>query len=229
MQFIRDQTDIEEDWRRWSRSIRGLRRLWQAPARCRFVCTTGLSRPCRSSSRRWSRGQAPMRSGADPRGGRGQCTPICRAVSGHDRGLRPVARTAAALAVSPQAVDASGPICALEAADAIQGDDGAEGHRPWTADVYLLFCGGHPDIFPPATSRCRMPSATLSLRQAGHRQELAVSQKIWSPWRGRRAAFLGLLCPEMRREVAPVLEGYASEIPLLPLSWLHNAVTTRLI
>ena len=57
-----------------------------------------------------------------------------------------------------------------------------KGIGPWTADVYLLFCVGHPDIFP---------SGDLALREAARiiwsRQERPLARR-----RGKAA--LGFLC-----------------------------------
>lgn len=60
-----------------------------------------------------------------------------------------------------------------------------KGIGPWTADIYLLFCLGHADIFP---------SGDLALRNAvaeafGREPPLSVDEVAeiavkWSPWRG---------------------------------------------
>lgn len=39
-------------------------------------------------------------------------------------------------------------LCELPAAEAIAAMMAMPGIGPWTAEVYLLFCAGHPDIFP---------------------------------------------------------------------------------
>lgn len=66
-----------------------------------------------------------------------------------------------------------------------------KGVGQWTADVYLLFCVGHSDIFP---------SGDLALREAAkliwsldHRppdKELRELATRWSPWRGVAARLL---------------------------------------
>jgi len=66
-----------------------------------------------------------------------------------------------------------------------------KGIGPWTADVYLLFCVGHRDIFP---------SGDLALREAARiiwsRQERPLDRDLrklasrWSPWRGVAARLL---------------------------------------
>ena len=61
----------------------------------------------------------------------------------------------------------------------------------WSAEIYLLFCTGHPDI---------LPSGDLALRKAAHwaldlvevpsDKDLRVLAKAWSPWRGAAAHLL---------------------------------------
>lgn len=88
---------------------------------------------------------------------------------------------------------------------------GEEAHRrltlirgvgPWTADVYLLFCLGHADVFP---------AGDLALRVAvgeafGHaspppiRETAAIAER-WSPWRGVAARlFFAYYRARRRRE-----------------------------
>lgn len=60
-----------------------------------------------------------------------------------------------------------------------------KGIGPWTADIYLLFCLGHADIFP---------AGDLALRNAmadflGREPPLSIAEaddiaSQWSPWRG---------------------------------------------
>lgn len=97
--------------------------------------------------------------------------------------------------------------------DALAELPGDEAHRrltaikgigPWTADVYLLFCLGHADVFP---------AGDLALRNAvadafGHDQpvaatELAAIARKWSPWRGV-AACLFWAYFRARRQMAAV-------------------------
>lgn len=79
------------------------------------------------------------------------------------------------------------------------------GVGPWTAEVYLLFCAGHPDIFPAhdvalqsavgdAFSIVPRPAAKTLYRMA----------ESWSPWRGVAARLFWAYYREMRgREAAP--------------------------
>lgn len=60
-----------------------------------------------------------------------------------------------------------------------------KGIGPWTADVYLLFCLGHADIFPSGDLALRNAVADALGRKPpltnGELAEIAVK---WSPWRG---------------------------------------------
>jgi DNA-3-methyladenine glycosylase II len=81
------------------------------------------------------------------------------------------------------------------------------GIGPWTADVYLLFCLGHPDAFP---------AGDLALQEAARRafglperpgaKALAAMAEAWRPWRGAAAGVLWAYYAATRggRDGAPV-------------------------
>jgi DNA-3-methyladenine glycosylase II len=55
----------------------------------------------------------------------------------------------------------------------------------WTAEIFLMFCGGHPDIFPVGDLALR--SAVADAFALPHRPggaALADMARGWSPWRG---------------------------------------------
>lgn len=59
-----------------------------------------------------------------------------------------------------------------------------KGIGPWTADLYLLFCIGHQDIFPAGDLALRNAVADafgLAALDIGETAAIAVK---WSPWRG---------------------------------------------
>lgn len=59
-----------------------------------------------------------------------------------------------------------------------------KGIGPWTADIYLLFCLGHPDIFPAGDLALRLAVAAAFGREAPIAvADLAVMAERWSPWR----------------------------------------------
>ncbi|MCB1499571.1 MAG: DNA-3-methyladenine glycosylase 2 family protein [Bauldia sp.] len=58
------------------------------------------------------------------------------------------------------------------------------GIGPWTADVYLLFCLGHPDVFPAGDLALRHAVAdAFDARGPMPIRELAKTAESWSPWR----------------------------------------------
>lgn len=82
-------------------------------------------------------------------------------------------------------------IDALTASDAISHLVRLKGVGPWTAEVYLLFCAGHPDVFP---------AGDLALLKAAHHglkldarptiREMIVLAAAWSPHRSAAALLL---------------------------------------
>ncbi len=71
------------------------------------------------------------------------------------------------------------------------------GIGPWTADVYLLFCLGHPDAFAAgdlALQEAARHAAGLAARPSA--KTLLAMAEAWRPWRGVAA---GLLWAHYRR------------------------------
>ncbi len=59
------------------------------------------------------------------------------------------------------------------------------GIGPWTADIFLLFCAGHPDIFPAGDLALRESvRAAFVLDERPSPRDLAVMAELWQPWRG---------------------------------------------
>ena len=66
-----------------------------------------------------------------------------------------------------------------------------KGVGPWTADIFLLFCLGHPDAFP-AGDLALQEAAKLALNLK-RRPDAARLERIaerWRPWRGVAARML---------------------------------------
>ena len=66
-----------------------------------------------------------------------------------------------------------------------------KGIGPWTADIYLLFCLGHPDAFPTgdlALQEAARLAYTLETRPKP--AELLTLAEQWRPWRGVAAKVL---------------------------------------
>lgn len=66
-----------------------------------------------------------------------------------------------------------------------------KGIGPWTADIYLLFCLGHPDAFP-AGDLALQEAARLAygLESRPRPAELETLAERWRPWRGVAAKTL---------------------------------------
>ncbi|MCC2111843.1 MAG: DNA-3-methyladenine glycosylase 2 family protein [Hyphomicrobiales bacterium] len=81
------------------------------------------------------------------------------------------------------------------------------GIGPWTAEIYLLFCAGHPDIFPAgdlALQEAVRVAYGLDARP-GDRELRAIAEQ-WSPWRGVAARLLWAYYAVLQggRDVIPV-------------------------
>lgn len=65
------------------------------------------------------------------------------------------------------------------------------GIGPWTADIYLLFCLGHPDAWP-AGDLALQEAARLAfgLPERPNAASAAALSQIWRPWRGVAARLL---------------------------------------
>ena len=60
-----------------------------------------------------------------------------------------------------------------------------KGIGPWTAEIYLLFCVGHPDIFPAGDLALQAAvQHGLGLEERPNEKTLRALAEAWSPWRG---------------------------------------------
>lgn len=60
-----------------------------------------------------------------------------------------------------------------------------KGIGPWTAEIYLLFCVGHPDIFPAGDLALQTAVRKgLRMRARPDERKLRKLAERWSPWRG---------------------------------------------
>lgn len=65
------------------------------------------------------------------------------------------------------------------------------GIGPWTADIYLLFCLGHPDILPAGDLALQEAARlALSLERRPSEPVLRALAERWRPWRGAAAYIL---------------------------------------
>ncbi|MDP2119610.1 MAG: DNA-3-methyladenine glycosylase 2 family protein [Hoeflea sp.] len=97
-------------------------------------------------------------------------------------------------------------LCDLDGQEAIQAMTAIKGVGPWTAEVYLLFCAGHPDIFPAGDVALQSAAAqVLGLDARPGAKALADLARPWSPWRGVAARLLwAYYAAVMRRDAAPL-------------------------
>lgn len=66
-----------------------------------------------------------------------------------------------------------------------------KGIGPWTADIYLLFCLGHPDVFPAGDLALQVAAADgLGLGARPSVREMRAIAEAWRPWRGVAAKLL---------------------------------------
>lgn len=60
-----------------------------------------------------------------------------------------------------------------------------KGIGPWTADIYLLFCLGHPDAFPAGDLALQEAARiAYALETRPNVKDFAVLAERWRPWRG---------------------------------------------
>ncbi|MDI6028170.1 DNA-3-methyladenine glycosylase [Corticibacterium sp. UT-5YL-CI-8] len=76
-------------------------------------------------------------------------------------------------------------LCALDADEAIGRLVAVPGIGRWTAEVYLLFAAGHPDIFPARDVALQSAVGhALGIDPRPGEKELIRVAESWSPWRG---------------------------------------------
>jgi len=99
---------------------------------------------------------------------------------------RPKQRTLRAIAeaVSEGDLDLSG-LCTMPAEEAVAAMTRIRGVGPWTAEIYLLFCAGHGDIFPAGDLALQEAvRAILEMEARPSEKQLRRIAERWSPWRG---------------------------------------------
>jgi DNA-3-methyladenine glycosylase II len=97
-------------------------------------------------------------------------------------------------------------LCGLDAAEAMRSLTAVHGIGAWTAEVYLLFAAGHPDIFPARDVALQTAVGhALGLDPRPGEKALIGLAERWSPWRGIAARLFWAYYRETRgRDAAPV-------------------------
>lgn len=76
-------------------------------------------------------------------------------------------------------------LATANAAEAMSSLTAIPGIGPWTAECYLLFAAGHPDVFPARDVALQSAVAHgLGLGVRPGEKALAALAESWSPWRG---------------------------------------------
>ncbi len=104
----------------------------------------------------------------------------------------PKVRTFRALAdaVASGALDLEA-VADLPADDAHRRLVAQRGIGPWTADIYLLFCLGHADVFPAGDLALQEAArVAYGLEDRPDARALALMAEGWRPWRGAAAHLL---------------------------------------
>jgi len=123
------------------------------------------------------------------------------------KALRALAR-----AVAEDGLDLAG-LADLDAADAHAQLIKVSGIGPWTADIFLLFCLGHPDAFPAGDLALQEAARlALGLKTRPDTRRLERIAERWRPWRAVAARMLwAFYAVAKRREGAPMAESGGSQ------------------
>ncbi len=101
----------------------------------------------------------------------------------------------------------------LPAEEAVRTMTALKGVGPWTAEIYLLFCVGHPDIFPAGDLALQIGvQQGLRMRKRPDEKKLRKLAQKWSPWRGV-AARLFWAYYRVRRDAAKAAPSAARRAP----------------
>lgn len=93
----------------------------------------------------------------------------------------------------------------MRAEDAVRHLGKVKGIGPWTAEVYLLFAAGHPDVFPSGDVALQTAVGHgLGFDTRPNPRQLAALAESWSPWRGVAARLFWAYYRTIRgRDAAP--------------------------
>jgi DNA-3-methyladenine glycosylase II len=94
----------------------------------------------------------------------------------------------------------------LPPAEALAALTSLKGVGPWTAEVYLMFCGGHADVFPSGDVALQNAvAAAFGLAQRPSAKALSLMAEGWSPFRSVAARlFWAYYAAKLGRGLLPV-------------------------
>ena len=80
------------------------------------------------------------------------------------------------------------------------------GIGPWTAEIFLLFCAGHPDAWPAGDLALQEGvRLALSLESRPDTKTLDALSVRWRPWRGAAARLIWAYYGAVKRGGAPIV------------------------
>lgn len=81
-----------------------------------------------------------------------------------------------------------------------------KGIGPWTAEVYLMFCGGHADVFPVGDVALQAAVGMAFGREIRPLPKLLAREAaVWAPWRSVAARlFWAYYAVKTRRDALPI-------------------------
>ncbi|MDX8478974.1 DNA-3-methyladenine glycosylase [Mesorhizobium sp. VK24D] len=99
-------------------------------------------------------------------------------------------------------------LCSLDAKEAIAAMTAVPGIGPWTAECYLLFAAGHPDVFPARDVALQSAVGhALGIDPRPPEKTLMRLAESWSPWRGVASRLFWAYYRKLKgRDAAPPVE-----------------------
>lgn len=92
------------------------------------------------------------------------------------------------------------------------------GVGPWTADLYLLFCLGHADVWPAGDLALQEAvRIAFGLRQRPDAKQMARLAEAWRPWRGVAAHVLWNYYRVVKRREGVLLQARAQQQTVKPM------------
>jgi DNA-3-methyladenine glycosylase II len=99
-------------------------------------------------------------------------------------------------------------LCELPAEDAILRLTAVPGIGRWTAEIYLLFAAGHPDVFPARDLALQVSVGhALGMKERPGERIMTAIAESWTPWRGVASRLFWAYYRHLKgREAAPITQ-----------------------